>query len=75
MNHRYYRYSTSNRVPLIKRRIDKCINKVMINYVVNIVSTACNLLPRTVVSAKSLSLFIKNIDIINIKANFHAQHA
>ena len=63
-------YSTSNRGPLIKIRKDKCINKATINSFSNRVSTAWNSLPRSVASSKSLSIFIKNIDTINLKDIF-----
>ena len=68
-------YSTSNRGPLIKIRKDKCINKVTINSVSNIVSTAWNSLPRSVASAKSIRIFITNIDTLNINGKFYSQHA
>ena len=68
-------YSTSNRGPLIKIRKDKCINKATINSFSNIVSTAWNSLPRSVVSAKSISIFITNIDTLNMNGQFYSQHA
>ena len=68
-------YSTSNRRPLIKIRKDKCINKETINSFSNRVSTAWNALPRSVTSANSISIFIINIDTLNINGNFYSQHA
>ena len=68
-------YSTSNRGPLIKIRKDKCINKSTINSFSNRVSTAWNSLPRSVASSKCLSIFITNIDTININGHFYSQHA
>ena len=58
-------YSTSNRIPLITIRKDKCINKETINSFSNRVSTAWNALPRSVASSKSITIFITNIDTIN----------
>ena len=68
-------YSTSNRELLIKIRKDKCINKETINSFRHRVSTAWNSLPRSVASSKSLSIFITNIDTININRHFYSQHA
>ena len=68
-------YSTSNRGPLIKICKDKCINKATINSFSNIVSIASNSLPRSVASAKSIRIFITNIDTLNINGNFCSQYA
>ena len=68
-------YSISNRGPLIKIHKDKCINKATINLFSNIVSTDWNSLPRSVDLSKSLSIFITNIDTININGHFYSQHA
>ena len=65
-------YSTSNRGPLIKIRKYKCINKATINSFSNRVSTASNSLPRSVDSAKSIRIFITNIDTLNIKRHFYS---
>ena len=61
-----------NRQPLA---FYKCINKATINSFSNRVSTAWNSLPRSVASSKSLSIFITNIDTLNINGNFYSQHA
>ena len=68
-------YSTSNRGPLINIRKDKCFNKATINSFSNRVSTAWNSLLRSVASAKSISIFITNIDTLNINGNFYSQHS
>ena len=65
-------YSISNCGPLIKIRKDKCINKATINSFSNRMSNAWNSLPRSVTSAKSISIFITNIDTLNINGNFYS---